>query len=99
MCASKQEITELINKRRYASLLVNIADLQRRAALFDLFFEEYWYVDPTVVPPIVYRHWYMDLLRSHRSSADNPLVIGVSNVFPLFGEPRDHEWLLSHLLE
>jgi len=95
MHLSKEKVTELINKRRRASLLINIERLQRVAELFDMFYEEYWNVPPENVPQYVYRYWYMAVISEPR----NPKVVGPQQMMEIHSEPKDHEWILSQLLE
>jgi len=95
MSLSKQEISELIRRRRYTSLIMNIERLQGVASMFDYFYEQYYYVPPEEVPPYVYRHWYSTIINTPR----NPKVVGPQQIVTIHAEPKDHEWMLSQLLE
>lgn len=92
---TKDVITSLIRRRRLASLLINVEMLQDYAIFTDSFYEDYWYVPAEEVPPHVYKYWYNERLRI----PINPRVVGSKNIKGLYGEPKDHEWLLSQLLE
>lgn len=93
---SKHAITILINRRRAATLLINIERLQNMAKFFDWFYESHWEVPADQVPPYVYRHWYQMLLSLPKNTKS---VLPRSNSVTIYCEERDHEWLLSQLLE
>ena len=92
---SKAEITSLINKRRHASLMINIENLQIKARIFDLFYEEYNMVPPEDVPQHVYRYWFMALLTMPRP----PKAVGRSTGLKIHAEPKDAEWMWQQLVE
>lgn len=92
---SKSEITRLINKRRHASLMINIENLQTKARVFDLFYEEYTLVPPQDVPQYVYRYWFMALLSMPKSSK----VVGRSTGLQIHAEPKDAHWMWQQLVE
>ena len=106
MSLSKDEITTLIRKRRKKTLYETIAFLQSQVYDEDLYFtdprnasvinrfnisrqwphHQYIYMRPKDVPDRVYRSWYAHFLKQtpyHEWS----------------WHARDHEWLLSNLLE
>lgn len=95
MSLSKQNITSLINKRRHASLMINIENLQLKARHFDLMYEEYTLVPPETVPQYVYRYWFMALLTMPRP----PKAVGRRLGLTIYAEPRDAEWMWNQLLE
>jgi len=92
---SKAEITALINKRRHASLMINIENLQIKARIFDLFYEEYTLVPPETVPQYVYRYWFMALLTMPRP----PKAVGPRLGLQIHAEPKDAHWMWDQLLE
>ena len=92
---SKSEITRLINKRRHASLMINIENLQIKARIFDLFYEDYTLVPPETVPQYVYRYWFMALLTMPRP----PKAVGSPQPLQIHAEPKDAHWMWQQLVE
>ena len=92
---SKSEITRLINKRRHASLMINIENLQIKARIFDLFYEDYTLVPPETVPQYVYRYWFMALLTMPRP----PKAVGPPQPLQIHAEPKDAQWMWQQLVE
>jgi len=94
MSLSKYDITKAINQRRLRLLSVVVSHLQRLAVEHDWFYEGYWNVPPTQVPPHVYRNWFSSLLYLPK----DPRVVGNPTI-KLPGKAQDHTWLLDQLLE
>jgi len=108
MSLSKNDITELIRKRRKKTLYEAIHHLQSSAMEEDDYFRDprnarfiahfqinrtwphhqYIYMREKDVPPNVYRSWFTHYVTTPE---------GRSHVW--VWHPRDHEWLLSQLLE
>ena len=108
MSLSKGDITELIRKRRKKTLHNTISFLQSQAYDEDLYFtdprnasvitrynlsrqwpnHQYIHMRTKDVPYWAYRSWFSYYISSPE---------GKAHVWPW--EPKDHEWMLSQLLE
>lgn len=84
---SKDQITQFVRKRRYKSLYAYIDHLKYWAIV------KYWTYgqthggyDAAAIPQHVYRYW-------HKKAME------ISPVIHLVVDPKDHEWMLSQLIE
>lgn len=108
MSLSKANITELIRKRRKKTLHNTISFLQSEVYDEQLYFEDprnarvistfsivpswpmhqYYLMRTKDVPHFAYRAWFEHFISTPK---------GKSHVWPW--EPKDHEWMLSQLLQ
>lgn len=83
---SKKDITELINKRRYASLYRYIDHLAYTAAKRRwLYSDSHSGLDAAAIPSHVYQYWYYRLLET-------------TQYHEIEVEPKDRDWLINKLL-
>lgn len=87
MSLSKNEITELIRKRRFAALYRYIDHLKTFAIKRKwVYGDTHGGYDAAAIPPHVYRHWYYRAME-------------ISKLLFIECEPNDHQWIINQLLD